>query len=96
MKTNKMNRFFSLFALWAVSLSVFALQVGNLRTQSYTNPIGIDITSPFQPTPQPPFICLWQRVMNCLRVETASLPHGVYIQGGKKTAKLPTVISQYF
>ena len=46
MKKNQMNRFLSLIALWAVSLSMFALEVNNLRTQAYTNPIGIDISSP--------------------------------------------------
>ena len=43
---NNMKRFFLLMGLWAVSVCMFALEVNNLRTQAYTNPIGIDITTP--------------------------------------------------
>jgi alpha-L-rhamnosidase len=29
-----------------MTISPFALEVNNLKTQAYTNPIGIDITTP--------------------------------------------------
>ena len=41
-----MRKFWSFFVLWVMVVSMHALEVNNLRTQAYTNPIGIDITVP--------------------------------------------------
>ena len=41
-----MKRFILLVTVCFVAISMFALEVNNLKTQAYTNPIGIDITTP--------------------------------------------------
>lgn len=41
-----MKRFLLLATLWSAAASLFALEVNNLKTQAYTNPIGIDLTTP--------------------------------------------------
>ena len=42
----KMKRIIPFLVLWTLSMSMYALEVNNLRTQAYTNPIGIDIAIP--------------------------------------------------
>ena len=46
MINNNMRKFWSFFVVWVMVLSMHALEVNNLRTQAYTNPIGIDIIVP--------------------------------------------------
>ena len=41
-----MKRFILFATVCFVAISMFALEVNNLKTQAYTNPIGIDITTP--------------------------------------------------
>ena len=42
----KKNRFLSLVITFVMSTCMYALEVGHLKTQAYTNPIGIDLTTP--------------------------------------------------
>ena len=41
-----MKRLLLLATLWFATICLFALEVNNLKTQAYTNPVGIDITTP--------------------------------------------------
>lgn len=41
-----MKRILSFVTICFMTISLFALEVNNLKTQAYTNPIGIDITTP--------------------------------------------------
>ena len=41
-----MRKILSFFVVWTMVVSMYALEVNNLRTQAYTNPIGIDISVP--------------------------------------------------
>lgn len=41
-----MKRTFLLLAAWFVAFCSMALEVNNLKTQSYTNPVGLDISTP--------------------------------------------------
>ena len=41
-----MRKLSLLATIWFVTIRMFALDVTNLRTQAYTNPIGIDLTTP--------------------------------------------------
>ena len=42
----KSIRFLSLVITFVMSTCMYALEVGHLKTQAYTNPIGIDLTTP--------------------------------------------------
>lgn len=41
-----MKRALSLIMAYALAACAYALEVGNLKTQAYTNPIGIDVETP--------------------------------------------------
>lgn len=41
-----MKKILLFVTIWSVTIGMFALEVNNLRTQAYTNPIGIDISTP--------------------------------------------------